>query len=284
MKKKITTKFQGIEKNKINGLIGGELRPNASIAADYEKSTIRLIDLMSSDVEREIRKLFNDNQFGFSMDASISSRARILMNALLVKWSKIFNEIAKTSTDRMIERTILNSAVTLGISLREASEDFKIDTSFRNEQINDVIKASTQEAAGLIKLIPQKYLSEVGGQVMRSITTGNGMKDLVPFLNEKYNGNIRHARNVALDQTRKSYQSINSARMKAIGIKNFIWVHTGGAKEPRLHHIQMSGKEFSFENPPFIGVMYGKDVHGMPGELPYCRCICKPVINFNLGD
>lgn len=271
-------------KNKPSGLVGSALRPNASIASDYAQTTINQIDLMSRDVHRELRKLFKDNQFGFGMDASISSQARILMNALLAKWSKRFAKIAKTSTDRMIERTIRNSAVTLGLSLREASEDFKIDTSFRNEQINDVIKASTQEAANLIKLIPQKYLAEVQGQVMRSITTGKGMKDLVPFLTQKYEGNIRHARNVALDQTRKSYQSINAARMQSLGIKRFIWVHTGGSKEPRQNHIRMSGKEYSFDNPPIIGVMYGEEVRGMPGDLPYCRCICKPVINFDLED
>lgn len=271
-------------KNKIDGLVGRALRPNASIASDYAKPTINLIELMSRDVERELKKLFKENKFGFAEDASISSQARILMNYLVRKWGKRFDEMAKSSTDRMISRTIRNSAVTLGISLREASADFTIDTSFRNEQLNDVIKASTQEAAGLIKLIPQKYLSEVGGQVMRSITTGKGMEDLVPFLTKKYNGNIRHARNVALDQTRKSYQSINTSRLKSLGVKKFIWVHTGGSKEPRLNHIRMSGNEYSFDDPPVIGVMYGEEVRGLPGDLPYCRCICKPVINFDLED
>jgi len=267
-----------------NGLVGGALRPNASIAADYSKPTINLIELMSRDVERELKKLFKENHFGYGMDASISSQARILINYLIAKWGKRFNKIAKSSTDRMIERTIRNSAVTLGLSLKDASEDFKIDTSFRNEQINDVIKASTQEAANLIKLIPQKYLAEVQGQVMRSITTGKGMEDLVPFLTKKYNGNIRHARNVALDQTRKAYQSINTSRLKTLGVKKFIWIHSGGGKEPRLDHIKMSGNEYSFADPPIIGVMYGEEVRGLPGDLPNCRCICKPVINFDLEE
>jgi len=260
------------------------LRPNASIAADYSKPTINLIELMSRDVERELKKLFKENHFGYGMDASISSQARILINYLIAKWGKRFNKIAKSSTDRMIERTIRNSAVTLGLSLKDASEDFKIDTSFRNEQINDVIKASTQEAANLIKLIPKKYLAEVQGQVMRSITTGKGMEDLVPFLTKKYNGNIRHARNVALDQTRKAYQSINTSRLKTLGVKKFIWIHSGGGKEPRLDHIKMSGNEYSFADPPIIGVMYGEEVRGLPGDLPNCRCICKPVINFDLEE
>ena len=267
-----------------SGLVGGALRPNASIAADYAKPTVDLIGLMSRDVKRQLKKLFKENEFGYAMDASISSQARILLNWLLAKWEKRFNAIAKSSTERMIERTIRNSSVTLGLSLKDASEDFKIDTSFRNAQINDVIKASTQEAANLIKVIPQKYLAEVQGQVMRSITTGKGMEDLVPFLTKKYNGNIRHARNTALDQTRKAYQSINTSRLKTLGVKKFIWIHSGGGKEPRVNHIKMSGNEYSFDNPPVIGVMYGNEVRGLPGDLPNCRCICKPVINFDLDE
>ena len=119
---------------------------------------------------------------------------------------------------------------------------------------------------------------------MRSITTGKGMEDLVPFLTKKYKGNIRRARLIALDQTRKAYQSINTSRLKTLGVKSFIWIHSGGGKEPRMEHIRMSGNEYSFDNPPVIGVMYGEEVRGLPGDLPNCRCICKPVIKFDLEE
>ena len=108
--------------------------------------------------------------------------------------------------------------------------DFQIDTSFSDARLEEVIKASTQEAANLIKSIPVNYINEVQGQVMRSITTGQGLKDLVPYLTKKYHGNVRKAKNVALDQTRKAYQSINTSRLKSLGVKKFIWVHSGGGK------------------------------------------------------
>lgn len=267
-----------------NAIIGGALSPNAGIAADFAKPTVNLIELMSRDVKRELKKVFKDTNFTSAMDASTTSQARIAINMLLRKWQPRFDKIAKSSVERMIERTMRNSSVTLGLSLKDVAEDFKIDTSFSDERLKEVIKASTQEAANLIKIIPQKYLAEVQGQVMRSITTGKGMEDLVPFLTKKYNGNIRHARNVALDQTRKAYQSINTSRLKSLGVKSFIWIHSGGGKEPRQNHIKMSGNEYSFDNPPIIGVMYGENVRGLPGDLPNCRCICKPVINFDLEE
>ena len=266
-------------KSSKNNLIGGALRPNAGIASDYAKPIVKEIGLMSRDVERQLKRLFTEPDYGYAMDASISSQARILLNYLMDKWQKRFKEIAEDATDRMIKRTVKNSSITLGISLKELSENFEIDTSVISPKIRDVIKASSQEAANLIKLIPQKYLGDVQGAVMRSITTGKGLRDLVPFLEAKYNGNLRHAKNVALDQTRKTYQAVTRSRLQSLGVKKFKWVHSGGGREPRQEHIRMSGKEYLFDNPPEIGIMYGETVRGFPGELPNCRCTLSPVID-----
>ena len=273
-----------LKKQSKNSIVAGALRPNVGISTDYAKPIVNELELMFRDVQRELKKAFKENHYGQAMDASLASQSRILLNWLLRKWQPRFDEIAKSATNRMIERTLKNSTVTLRNSLKQALPDLSIDTSFSNEQLQEVIKASTLEAANLIKIIPYKFLNEVQGQVMRSITTGKGMEDLVPFLTKKYNGNIRHARNTALDQTRKAYQSINTSRLKTLGVKKFIWIHSGGGKEPRVNHIRMSGNEYSFDNPPVIGVMYGEEVRGLPGDLPNCRCICKPVINFDLDE
>lgn len=267
-----------------NGLIGGALRPNAGISADFAKPIVDLVGLMYRDVKREIERTFKETNFGSAMDASTSSQSRIILNYLLKKWTTRFDKLAKRAVDRMISRTMRNSSVTLGMSLKDASKDFTINTSFSDAVLQDVIKASTLEASNLIKLIPQKYIGEVQGAVMRSITTGNGLQDLVPFLTKKYHGNVRHAKNVALDQTRKAYQSINTAKLKALGVKKFIWIHSGGGKEPRPLHVKMSGNEYSFDDPPYIGMMYGNEVRGLPADLPNCRCICKPIITFDLEE
>ena len=269
---------------KKNSIVAGALRPNAGISTDYAKPIVNELELMFRDVQRELKKAFKENHYGQAMDASLASQSRILLNWLLRKWQPRFDEIAKSATNRMIERTLKNSAITLRNSLKQALPDLSIDTSFSNEQLQEVIKASTLEAANLIKIIPYKFLNEVQGQVMRSITTGKGMEDLVPFLTKKYKGNVRHARLVALDQTRKAYQSINTTRLKTLGVKKFIWIHSGGGKEPRELHKRMSGNEYSFDDPPFIGMMYQEKVYGLPGDLPNCRCICKPVINFDLEE
>lgn len=267
-----------------DGAIGKALSPNAGISADFAKPITKLIGLMYRDTLRELKAVFEETNFVSAMDASTSSQARIAMNRLMNKWSDRFDDIAKGIVDRMIARTLKNSSVTLALSLKEVSANFEIDTTLINERLTEVIKASTQEAVMLIKRIPERFLGDVQGQVMRSITTGKGMQDLIPYLTKKYNGDVRHARLTAADQTRKAYQSINTSRLKTLGIKKFIWIHSGGGKAPRLDHIKMSGNEYSFDDPPVIGKMYGNEVRGLPGDLPNCRCIYKPIINFDLED
>lgn len=254
----------------MNRLTGLTLNPNASIAADFTKPLLAAIEQMCRETKRELKKAFEDNP-GFAMDASVTSQSRIAVNMLLGKWEPRFNRLAKKLVKRMIARTVRYSAVSVGQALKPILPDLSIDTKEVDERLGEIIKAATQEAVSLIKLIPTQYLAEVQGQVSRSITTGDGLKSLVPFLNEKYEGNIRHARNVALDQTRKAYTSVNTERMRKAGITHFVWRHTSGSEHPRKNHVEMDGNTYEIANPPLIGRMYGKEVRGLPAQLPYCH-------------
>ena len=250
-----------------NNLKGSQLNVAASIYIEYGDEIAKLVERMSIDVKNEIRKLFEVNSYDHAMDASIVSQGRILINQLLDKWNKIAAIQAKKSTEKMMRKVERNSASTLGMSLKQISEDMQIKMSLTPD-MEEIMKASTLEAANLIKTLPQEYLADVQGQVMRSITSGGGLNDLVPYLNDKYRKNIRKARNVAQDQTRKAYNNLQRARMQKLGIKKFEWIHSGAGKEPRKLHKDLNGKICSFDDPPFIGTMYGQDVYGIPGQLP----------------
>lgn len=262
-----------------NQIAGKAIQPNASIAADFVNPLLAAIEQMSRETKRELRKVFEEYP-GFAQDSSISSQSRIAIAMLMDKWEPRFNRLAKKLVKRMISRTNRYSAVTVKQTLKDMLPELAIDTSVVDDRLKDIIKAATEESVSLIKLIPTKYLSDVQGQVARSITTGDGLKYLVPFLNEKYEGNIRHARNVALDQTRKANASINAYRFQKAGVTKFKWKHSAGSAHPRKQHIAMSGNVYEYAKPPNIGRMYGKDVYGLPGYLPYCRCLAVPIFEF----
>lgn len=261
---------------------GGALISSASIADQYEKAIVALLRKMTEETAREFTRMFNDP--GYAMDAvdgNPASRARIIINHLKRKYSKYFNRLARAATNRMIRQTIKHSTVTLNMSLKEIAKELELDPAFLNSgRMKEIVEASTQEAAGLIKTLPEQYLSQVQGQVMRSITTGTGLQTLVPFLREKYGQNVRKARSVAHDQTRKAYSQISNARMQKAGIEEFEWVHSGGGKHPRQQHLEWAGKTFRFDDPP------KDDRFGpvLPGIAINCRCVARPILNFGYKD
>jgi hypothetical protein len=259
-----------------DALRGSVLSPNAAIEQEYTAVILTLVRKMCDDTKKALQAVFAGEKpiiEPAAMDAAdtgTSTQARIALNALMDKYDPLFNRWAKKSTKRMMDRTVKNSGITLGMSLRQMSAAVQLDASKITPELLEIINASTTEAVSLIKLIPAKYLTNVQGAVSRSITSGNGMADLVPFLDKQYQGNVRHARNVAADQVRKAYSNTTATRMSGIGVKTYEWIHTGGPKEPRALHIALNGTVCSLDEPPYIGEMYGQPVYGKPGDLPNC--------------
>jgi len=263
-------------------ITGGALLPSAAIADDYQRAVVILIRKMADETKRELRRMFDDPAYAMDAiaDGNPASRARIIINRLIEKYEPIFNKWAKKSTDRMIARTLKSSTITLGMSLKEFGEHIDIRADLMNDRMREIITASTNEGAQLIKTIPSSYLAEVQGQVMRSITSGRGLQDLIPFMNTHYGQAVRKARNVAFDQTRKAYASVNAARLQASGVKKFEWRHSHGGKNPRKQHEEWNGKIFSFDDLP-IDDRFGPVI---PGQAIGCGCFAKPVLSFGDDD
>ena len=283
--------------NRNVALRGTRLNYNAGLQQKYEQNIARLIRYMAKETKREINDLYR-SQLGVdyfrhqkevaAMDASFASQARILMNALMGKFTQLFETKSKSLAARMIEGTMKISQSSLYSSLKQLSGGLSLKTGVVPKGMEDVAKASIEENVSLIKSIPQQYFKDVTGAVMRSITTGRGIADLVPEI-QKYNGQTeRRGRNLALDQTRKAYNSINKQRMQAVGVKQFEWVHSGGGQVPRKSHQEMDGNIYSFDNLPIINLEQVKNGHaperGIPGQAINCRCTMVPVIKFDDED
>lgn len=263
----------------MNKIQGNPLLVSSSIGDQYSKSIKAVMKLM----HKELSKGVEDCYITYAQDSdlpengNIISQIRILFNRLLKKYTPIFTLLAKRAPERMIARVVKNSSSTLKMSLREISKELAVKTDFMSDDLKQITQAAVLESVSLIKTIPSIYLSDVQSLVLQSITSGKGVSDLKRDLARFYAGNTRKIELVALDQTRKIYTKIQTSRLKSLGVKKFEWVHSGGGNEPRQLHVDLNGKTFSFDDPPFIGVMYGEKVYGLPGELPNCRCLMKPV-------
>jgi SPP1 gp7 family putative phage head morphogenesis protein len=266
------------------GIVGAPLMPNASIGVKYAEEVQALIKRMALEAQAELKAMFTAP--GYALDepsyrnireGSPAARARIIINKLLKKYQPLFDDVAESATARMIRRTIKHVDVTASMSLKEMSEAFVLK-DFWSPRLQEIVAASTNEAAQLIKTLPQTFLAKVQGETMRSIVSGRGLADLTPFLEKAYQGAKFKARVVALDQTRKAYSALSSQRMQDAGVKEFQWRHSGGGHEPRKQHQAWSGKTFRYDDPP-VDDKFGPV---LPGAAISCRCYARPVLSF--GD
>lgn len=260
---------------------GVPLVPNASIEARYQKQLDALIAKMTGETKKTLVRLFKGDaaEEYFAQDESISSQARILTNKLMEKFDEMFARSASSIAESMVNASDAASSASVHASLQQLSGGLSLPTSAITAPMKEVLKASIAENVQLIKSIPQQYFTQVQGAVMRSITTGNGMKDLVPFLEKQDGITKRRARMIANDQTRKVYNQLSKSRMENVGLKKFKWLHTAGSNEPRKRHIELSGQIFSFDDLPVID---DNGERGIPGQAINCRCRMVPVIEF--GD
>lgn len=262
---------------------GTTLRYNAAVRDRYVIALTSLTKQMTSQVRREIEKFFKTEhaQEYFAQDADTGSQARIITNQLMEKFDQLFNTKAKGLAETMARDSDKASSAALHSSLREMSGGLSLETTIISGALTTVMKASIAENVGLIKSIASEYLGNVQRAVLRSVTTGNGLEDLVPQL-DKYEGiSIRKARNIAIDQTRKTYNHMNKHRMQSSGVNEFEWIHSGGGQRPRQLHIQMSGNIYNFDNLPVID---DDGERGIPGQAINCGCTMRPIVRFNDGE
>ena len=277
---------------------GTPLEYNAATATRYTREVNKLVNRMAKDYDTELKNLYTSDASkeyfveDAAMDAgSIASQSRIITDKLNKKWAKIFKDDGKDIAKLMLGGVDKVSKSALTISLKELSGGLNINAGQVTKDVKEVVKSSFNANVKLITSIQDQYSNQIIGAVDRSIMTGGGLQELIPAIDFALKDQKRIAKNrsknIALDQTRKAYNSINKARMESAGINKFEWLHSGGGRDPRSHHklrwpSGLNGGIFSFDDLPIIDEKTGE--RGIPGQAINCKCRMKPVIEFENGE
>lgn len=268
--------------------VGKPLTVNIAAQARYEAALHRQIDVMAAEVQKAVRLVFEANAphllpGSAAMDASISAQARILMNAMAGKFRVAWAQIAPGLAAKMTNDVDRATKAGLHASLKEASGGLSLKTSVVNGTTAQVMQSSIAANVALIKSIPDQYFTAIQGEVFRSIQSGHGTSDVLAHIEKTATVTKRRASLIARDQTSKATTALNKARLIALGVKKFRWLHSAGGNEPRPLHIDvLNRRTFSFDDPPIIDEHTGE--RGLPGQLINCRCRMIPVIDFGASD
>jgi SPP1 gp7 family putative phage head morphogenesis protein len=250
------------------------VRPNLGIEAAYRKALQRLIEEMGRSVMYRVKAAYRANEPKMAQDATPAAELQGAIDQLTKQWQKKFKAASPKLAKWFLQKADKRSQAVLRQILRDAgmTVEFKMTPTLR-----DVAAASVAENVQLIKSIPEKFLGDVQGSVMRSVTAGRDLAGLTRDLQKNFGVTYERAAFIARDQNNKATSAIQRARQIDLGINKGVWLHSHGGKEPRPTHVKNSGKQFDidegwFDNDPRVRRRI------MPGELINCRCVWKPVI------
>jgi len=281
-------------KNRNVVLRGKPLHYNASQQKKYERRLKQLINVMTTETKKELLKILKNDDVkshfenqkqikNIAMDQSASSQMKIMLNVLTRKFNRLFESKANSIAEKFFGNVFTSSSNTLNSSLKQLTGGLSLKTGIITDTTRTIGTKIIEDNVKLIKSIPEKYYADIEKSVMKSLTGGGGIQTIISEL-EKHEGiTERRAKNIALDQTIKAHNQINSAEMDRLGFDQFEWLHSHASLQPRPSHLKMNGHIFSFTNLRQEQEKFGvpEEDQGLPGVPPGCKCSILPVIDFS---
>lgn len=297
------SRFRAVEVKAAKPVALKPVRPNLGVEAEYRRRVKKLLSEMHKSVVYWIAARYGQNEPLIAQDGTITfsstnegvksvegvrvtrmpspvlaldeipaNELRAALRALSKRWLRNFDELAPALAKYFSLATNKRTDAALAAILKKGgfTVDFKMTKAMR-----DVVNATTAANVGLIKSIPQKYLGEVEGAVMRSIQEGRNLGDLTTMLQETYKVSERRAALIAKDQNNKATSSMNRARQIELGVTQAKWRHSGGGRKPRPQHVAMDGKLYDVKKGMWDPV---EKAFVFPGMLVNCRCVSIAVI------
>jgi SPP1 gp7 family putative phage head morphogenesis protein len=237
---------------------------------------LALINDMHAAVEQLVTIAYR-NAPPVAMDASPVRAMKKQLKELVNQWQRKFDGAAPKIAEAYLKGSFKATDSAMRMALKDAgwAVQFKMTPAMQ-----EAFQASLAENVGLIKSIPQEYLQQVEGAVMRSYTRGRDLQSLVTALKALYPKAANRAHFIALDQSNKANSVVTRARQLELGIVEGVWMHSHAGKVPRPTHVAMNGKRYKIAEGMYDSAV---DRFIFPGEEPGCRCTGRSVLPFQVA-
>ncbi|RKQ97141.1 SPP1 gp7 family putative phage head morphogenesis protein [Kushneria sinocarnis] len=134
--------------------------------------------------------------------------------------------------------------------------------------LDDLLRAWESENLKLIRSIPERYIDDLQGVIVRAINEGQTSRQVQRTIKSTYDQPVNRAALIADDQIGKLNAQITRHRQESVGIKEYRWRGVLDNRERRVH-VNREGEVFKWSKPPY---------DGHPGQPVRCRCWAQPVM------
>ncbi len=252
--------------------------PNSGVEAWYRDQLQGLVRAMAQDMLDRVRRAYRDAPT-IATDAPTSRKRptpAILLGRALDKWGGLWTHRVNKAAVKIATNFASKNKRATEVAMMAALKDAGFTVKFKADKLTrNAVDAVIGENVGLIRSIPQRYLSDVEVAVFQNTMGGGDLATLADQLQEKYGIAHRRAALIARDQNHKAKAAIERAQRLEAGITRSRWKHSHAGKDPRPSHVAMDGKLYDIEKG-----MWDKDEEAYiwPGVLINCRCSDEPQI------
>lgn len=257
--------------------VARSVHANLGVEMRYSRAMVNLISEMSASAERWVTATYRKEPSKLAADAAPLAAMRRQLKELGARWIKRFNDSAPLIARAYLKGAFKHTDSAMRQALKDAGWAIKFEMT---PAMKEAFTASLEENVGLIKSIPEQYLQQVQGVVMRSYTAGRDLHTMVTELRKLYPVSAKRAALIARDQSNKANGVVVRARSLELGVKQAIWMHSHAGKVPRPTHLVNNGKFYNVAE-GWYDPAEGR--HILPGELINCRCTSRIVLPFNVA-
>lgn len=240
----------------------------------YRRQLNKLIEEMAASTEYWLTATYRQNEPKIAADETPADALRRSMKDLSKRWLAKFDVMSTKLAEYFAQSVEKRSTAAMKKILKDGgwTVSFQMTPAMR-----DVIDATVHENVALIRSIPQQYLSQVEGIVMRGVQNGRDLGVISKDLQERLGVTKRRAALIARDQSNKANASLTRARQLELGITHAQWVHSGGGKTQRKSHVKASKDKVIYDiKEGWFDPDVGERI--LPGQLVACRCVGRPII------
>lgn len=249
------------------------VHPNVGVEMEYRRRMTVLLEQMHKSVMYWIESKYRNNEPAIAMDGPTPSvQLRMTIGKLRKQWLKRFDQASRELAEYFAKDVSERSDAQLRSILKKSG----ISVKWRMTPAQrDIMEATVQANVSLIRSLPQEYMKNIEGAVMRSVQTGRDLGALSKELQEKFGVSKRRAALISRDQNNKATSAFQRARQQELGITEAVWMHSHAGAEPRPTHVKMNGKKYDISEG-----MWDDDekAYVWPGQLINCRCTSRSVI------